>query len=277
MNEYIKVRSDIDEEAFNRIEQFIDSLGKHEDKLVKAVSAVLVEHLDDSGKVTLSDSLIAQIEDEVATIFSDVAEGENQFANEVLEHGYLTAHDETSKLLGLSANWNILRDEFVKAALDTPIDGTNFSERIWNNCDDLAQRIYNDVLDCIRTGKRPREIARAIRDDFGGSNYQAVRLVSTELARVTATAQLDVYHNSGVVEKVRFLATLEKNTCDICAGYDGNLYDLDSVPAIPVHPCCRCCHVPVIDGYKPSKRADNETKETIDYLTYAEWKAQKTK
>lgn len=276
MNEYIKVRSDIDEETFKRIEEFVDSLGKHEDKLVKAVSAVLVEHLDENGKLIFSDSLVAQIEDEVATIFSEVAEGENAFVNDVLEHGYLTAHDETAKLLGLSANWNILRDEFIKAALDAPIDGTKFSERIWDNCDDLAQRVYDDILNCIRTGKRPKDIAKAIREDFGVSNYQAVRLVSTELARVTSAAQLDIYHNSGVVSKVRFLATLEKNTCDICAAYDGKEYDLDKAPAIPVHPCCRCCHVPIIDDNKPSKRADNETKEAIDYLTFAEWKAHKS-
>lgn len=271
MNEFIKVRSDIDDATFKKIKKLLKKIDKSEDDLVRRVAAVVLEYMDDDGKITLSPPFIAKVEDNVAEVLTDVGEAESEFIKEVLEDGYLTAHDKTSKLLGMSPNWNILRKEFVDAALNATIDGKRFSERIWDNTDDLANRIYEDILDCIRTGRRPNEIAKKIRDDFGVSRYEAARLVNTELARVTSTAQLDVYRNSGVVDSVMWMATLERNTCERCGELDGQIFSLKSVPAVPLHPNCRCCHVPLIDGVKPMKRAENEKHENIDYMTYQEW------
>lgn len=138
-----------------------------------------------------------------------------------------------------------------------------------------VKSIYNDIIRCVEIGIRPREIAKQIKDDFGVSAYQAARLVNTELAKVVSDAQLDVYRNSGVVEKVMWMATLENNTCETCADYDGKEFLLNDAPKIPVHPNCRCCYVPIVDGYKPGKRADNETHKNIDYKTFNEWKGSK--
>ena len=163
-------------------------------------------------------------------------------------------------------------------SLDAADFKKRFSDRVWENSNDLANRIYQDVLDCIRIGKRPREVAKKIKDDFGVTAYQATRLVNTELARVVSEAQLDVYRNSGVVDKVLWTATLESNTCDYCADLDGKYFNLDDAPKIPAHPNCRCCYVPVVDGWKAKTRADNETKTEISYQTYDEWRnSKKTK
>ena len=103
---------------------------------------------------------------------------------------------------------------------------------------------------------------------------QAKRLVNTEVARAVNAGQMDIYRESGVVGKVMWTATLEDNTCDYCADMDGKIFDLDKAPNPLAHPMCRCCLVPVVDDWTPTKRADNQTKENIDYVTYNEWEHQ---
>ena len=67
------------------------------------------------------------------------------------------------------------------------------------------------------------------------------------------------YDNSGIlvrstdcVNKVLFTATLEDNTCEICGELDGKYFNLNNAPKIPIHPNCRCCHIPVVDDWKPA-------------------------
>lgn len=275
MNEFVKIRSDIDDEAAKKLKKLIKTLSKSEDELVERVAAIIVKYLDDDGGISISDPFIAEVEDGVVSVLTKVNEQETEFMHDVLEDGYLTAHDKTASAIGMGKDWNLLRKEFVAAALATPIDGTNFSDRVWKNTNDLTNRIYADILDCVRTGRRPNEITRKIRDDFGVSAYEAARLVNTELARVVNTAQLDIYRNSGVVDKVMWTATLESNTCERCAELDGQTFALDKAPNLPMHPNCRCCLVPMVDDWTPTKRADNETKKNITYTTYQEWKKNK--
>lgn len=275
MNEFVKIRSDIDDEAAKKLKKLIKTLSKSEDELVERVAAIIVKYLDDDGGISISDPFIAEVEDGVVSVLTKVNEQETEFMHDVLEDGYLTAHDKTASAIGMGKDWNLLRKEFVAAALATPIDGANFSDRVWKNTNDLANRIYADILDCVRTGRRPNEITRKIRDDFGVSAYEAARLVNTELARVVNTAQLDIYRNSGVVDTVMWTATLESNTCERCAELDGQTFALDKAPNLPMHPNCRCCLVPMVDDWTPTKRADNETKKNITYTTYQEWKKNK--
>lgn len=39
-------------------------------------------------------------------------------------------------------------------------------------------------------------------------------------------------------------------TCLICASLDGNEYKIGEGPAIPKHPRCRCCKIPVTVSYR---------------------------
>ena len=272
MNDFVKIKSDIDEATAKKVKKLLKKLKKSQDKLIEHIAVIILNNMDDKGAIFLSESMIMQIREGVITSLNEMNAEETAFVNEVLEKGYLEAYDKTAKHFGISADWKILRKEFVDRAIAAVIDGKNYSDRIWENTNELANRIYNDILDCIRTGRRPNEIARKIKKDFGVTAYQATRLVNTELARVVSDAQLEVYRNSGVVNKVLFTATLEGNTCEICGDLDGKYFNLNNAPKIPIHPNCRCCHIPVVDDWKPGKRADNETKQNIKYKTFSEWK-----
>ena len=49
------------------------------------------------------------------------------------------------------------------------------------------------------------------------------------------------------IEKVVWIAEEDDRTCTICLDYNGTIYDIDSVPTIPVHLSCRCHLEPYIE------------------------------
>lgn len=275
MNEYIKIKSDIDDATAKKLKELIKQFKKSQDEIIEKIAVILLDNLDENGVIMLSDDMALSIRDELSNTLSEMNKEETKFLYDILESGYSEAFTKTAAKIGFSVDWNLVRPEFVARAIATPIAGKIFSDRIWENTNELASRIYNDIIRCIEIGIRPREIAQQIKNDFGVSAYQAARLVNTELAKVVSDAQLDVYKNSGVVDKVMWMATLESNTCDYCADLDGKEFSLNDIPKIPAHPNCRCCYVPIVDGYRPGKRADNETHKNIDYVTFNEWNGSK--
>jgi len=274
MNKYVEIRDRLDKDAQKKIKLLLKEYKVHQDDIINSVSGVILPHIDENGVIIISPDVVFEIKSAVTTNLNGLTKKEQEFVSDLLAEAYRQAATETVKALGtitIAADWKILRDEFVNKAINAPIAGKNFSERIWNNTNDLANRIYNDVLECIQTGKRPNQIAVEIKRDFGSSAYEAKRLVNTELAKVVNDAQLEVYQNSNVVEKVMYTATLEENTCEDCGKLDGQYFDKYKAPSIPQHPNCRCCLIPVTDSWQPKRRADNTTKQNIDYTTFEEW------
>ena len=274
VNKYIKVKSDIDKATQQKIKTIIRRYKYEQDKLVNEISAIILKNMDDSGVIVLSPNLVAEVRQTVTANLNDFKDYQIDFVTDIVEDCYTTAVQKTAKIIGMKTDWHLVRKEMIDRAVNAPIDGKRFSNRIWENTNDLANRIYNDVIDCVKNGEQPKKIIKQIKDDFGVTSYQAKRLVNTEVARVVNAGQLDVYRESGVVEKVMWTATLEDNTCDYCADMDGKIFDLDKAPNPVAHPMCRCTLVPIVDDWTPTKRADNQTKENIDYVTYNEWEHQ---
>ena len=271
MNEFVKLRADIDKATQKEIKTILRRYKYSQDKIINEVSALILNNMSGDGKILLSPNLVAEVRQSVTNNLNDLSNYQIDFVTDIVEDVYTTAVQKTAKLIGLKTDWNLVRQEMIDRAVNTPINGKWFSNRIWDNTNDLANRIYNDVIDCVKNGEQPKRIIKRIKDDYGVSAYQAKRLVNTEVAKVVNAAQLDIYRDSGVVEKVMWTATLETNTCETCAELDGKEFDLDKVPHCPQHPNCLCCLVPVVDDWKPTKRADNLTKENIDYVTRKEW------
>ena len=201
----------------------------------------------------------------------------------VLDDTYYSTAYAIDKGIEINKSFAILSREFIDTAINLEIDGKTFSTRIWDDCTLLANRVKADVQKAMIQGSSTEKLARQIKKDFGSSAYQAKRLINTEVARAVTTAQDEAYKNSGVVSMVLWSATLEDNTCDVCAGYDGQYFALDNHPALPAHPGCRCAIVPVVQGWQPSQRLDNTRpvatednpdakKEIVDYSTVNAWK-----
>lgn len=278
MNEFVKIRDDADKEVLKKLKKLLKKYKVKQDAVNEHIAAIIIENLNDEGLIILSPEMQFALQNSVSVELQELAIEEQEFLKKLMDDCYTSAAVKTASVLGLKGSYDLVRQEMIDRAINSIIDGKNFSSRVWDNTNDLANRIYNDVLECVRTGKRPNAIAKKIKDDFGSSAYQAKRLVQTELARVVSDAQIDIYKTSGVVKKVMWTATLESNTCDYCADLDGKYFNLDDAPKIPAHPNCRCCYVPVVDGWKAKTRADNETKTEVNYQTFEEWRnSKKTK
>lgn len=274
LDKFVKIRDDLDNASNKKIKQLLKKLKKCQDKTVEQVAAIILDNMDSDGFFVLSGNQKEELKKAIAKNLSDASKEEEEFLEELLEDAYIETKNKTSTALGIKKDFSLVRPEMVAKAINTPIDGKRFSQRIWDNNDALANRIYEDVLDCVKNGTRPNHIARKIKKDFGVTAYQAKRLINTELAKVVNAAQLEIYQSEGV-GKVMWTATLENNTCDYCADMDGKLFDVNNAPSNPAHPCCRCCFVPVVAGWSPKYRADNETKTKIEYKTFAEWQKNK--
>lgn len=122
-------------------------------------------------------------------------------------------------------------------------DGKSWSDRVWENTNALRETLNQKLVECVVTGKSSSELKQVLQQKFGVSYSRASTLVRTELAHIQTEASIDRYKDAGV-SQVEFLGSA--GNCEICAEYDGKIFNINTAPKIPVHPNCTCCYAPVI-------------------------------
>lgn len=170
--------------------------------------------------------------------------------------------------------FDILRPEYINAAVNNPVDGKLFSDRIWSNKANLVANVRNGITDAMNGNVHLDKLARNIQQQFNVAAYESQRLVRTENARVQSQAIDDLGRNVGVTKQM-YTATLDGKTSSECAALDGTIYDIDDPDKVVPpenHPQCRCIlqNIPS-DDWKPQLRRNNETGENVPYMTYEEW------
>jgi SPP1 gp7 family putative phage head morphogenesis protein len=215
------------------------------------------EYLKNIGK-TLGDAEVKTITDILETAYSDTYY-KNAF---IMDSG-----------LKIDLKFDILKKEFIDAAVNTKYKGEIFSDRIWKNKANMLDKLQASITDAMQGKTTIDKVARDIRNTFNVQAYESQRLVHTENARIQTQASYDIGISSGV-EQVMYSATLDMLTNPIDASFDSNIYDIDdnNKPEIPQHPNCRCCYINIpYKGWQPTQRKDNETKGVIDYKNYDTW------
>jgi SPP1 gp7 family putative phage head morphogenesis protein len=218
------------------------------------------EHLKTMGK-DLGDSEIAKVTDILAKTYSDTYY-KNAF---VMDSG-----------IKVDLKFDILKKEFIDAAVNQKFKEELFSDRIWKNKADMIDKLQSSITECMKGNTTIDKIVKDIRDTFNTTAYESQRLVQTENARIQTQASYDIGISSGV-EKVMWSATLDSKTAEEDADLDGKVWGInEDHPEPPLHPSCRCCLINVpYEGWTPTQRKDNETKDIIDYKDYATWKNDK--
>ena len=136
------------------------------------------------------------------------------------------------------------------------------TEAMANN---IAQILSQGMID----GDGPRLLARkmvaaidgtgagtlGITDKLGRfipAKRRAEILARTEIVRAHTIASLQEYKNWGVLGlkvKAEFLTAGDDRVCPKCASLEGKVFKIDEAwGIIPVHPCCRCIFLPVIEN-----------------------------
>lgn len=233
------------------------------------------------GKLKMSKqqryTYLKQLEKQLAELAKELGnidlEHTTKILSEIYKESYYTTAFTIDKGIETTLNFALLNPKMVEAAVNVPIEGKMFSDRIWNNKELLVNRVRLSVERGIIQGHSIDKLARDIKNNFGSSAYESQRLIRTEMAKVVSQAQDNIYKESGVVQKVLWDATLDKKTSEKCASLDGKIFDIDSdYPKPPNHPNCRCCLIPVVKGWTPTKKRENQgDKSIIDYTDYNSW------
>lgn len=247
---------------------------KHRDNIKRLVAELFMKYGVD-GKVNVSDipKIERQIQEEIRSIaVSEVAIVTTILAT-VFAHAYYRTAYEIEKSIGVTISFSLLRKEVIDEIINFNWSGIPFSQRIWDNTNALVNALRTELYLGIQQGESIDKIAKRIDMQFNSKAYQSQRLIRTESARVISSAQEKIYAESNVVKYLMYTATLDNRTSETCRSRDGKKWRIDDPkrPVIPAHPNCRSCWIPVIEGYEPTKRKDNETKQVIEYQTYNEW------
>lgn len=282
--EMLKIVEDSQKKATNASKEVLAVYKRNLDDIRQQIADIYLKYTVD-GELKISQtqrlkelsSLSKQLSDQIKELRPIETEAVTKSVSAAAEDTYYSTLYTLDKGIKSGVKIAPLKSEFVEQITKSKIEGKTFSDRIWDNTGKLAVRVRNDVEKALIQGTSPEKLARQIKSEFGSTAYQAQRIINTETARAVTVAQEECYRNSGVVSKVMWDATLEGNTCDECASYDGKIYSLDDYPDYP-HPNCRCAIIPVCADWEPTLKRENvkdpETgeKQIIDYTTVEKWR-----
>lgn len=155
--------------------------------------------------------------------------------------------------LGFGKNFYSINSDVVKQFVDAPwCNGENFSTRIWNDTQKLAQYLSTDIAQGFARGDSYDKLVRNIRQRFGRVNRKdAYRLIYTEGTYVMAESSMQPFTED--FEQYRLSPVLDGKTCPICRGLRKQVFLIsERQPGVnfpPIHPWCRCSWEIVVNDW----------------------------
>lgn len=168
----------------------------------------------------------------------------------VYESSYHHAVYEAARMSGLDLQTGPIDEGALETILNKKWSGQNYSERVWNNTQKVADAIKEELMIGALTGKTEKEMTDSINEQFLSGRNNARRLVRTESSYIHNEAHFQAYKDYGI-EEYRFVATLDLRTSQICRERDGSVYRVNDkkigVNAPPMHPWCRSTTIMNLD------------------------------
>lgn len=125
-------------------------------------------------------------------------------------------------------------------------DGKNFSQRVWDNVNELIETLNEGLVDCVITGRKTSQLKKDLQERFGVSYSRADSVVRTEMSHIQNTAARQRYEDYGIQE-FEVWADKDERLCEVCGKLHKTRYPIGSPSPVPVHPRCRCSIIPVVD------------------------------
>ncbi len=186
-------------------------------------------------------STIRQIENKLKSMYKELGNYEESKLTDLLKETYKEVYNDLYVILADDkAKKQQLTDEEIMLAVNMPIAGELYTERIWKNKDktvNLLRKASNNILKGDMTIDQATE---QIQNVFNVGAYDSERLADTEDTRVMAQSSNDIAKQLGITQHM-WSATFE-HTCEYCMELDGQIFDVDdsTAPTIPAHPNCQC-------------------------------------
>ncbi|MCE5503571.1 minor capsid protein [Staphylococcus pseudintermedius] len=158
----------------------------------------------------------------------------------------------------------------VEATVYSNFGKLNWSERLWNNQDELRKDVERMASHVMLRGRHPYEFVPEIRKKQKQTVANTKRLLITEAARVQTEAQkLHYLETMGDDAEYEFVAKRDEKTSKICRHYDKKVFKVkDMVPGVnapPMHPHCRSTTVPHVGNWRDKFFKDRQGKYSVEY------------
>ena len=268
----------------SELANFKKSLKNYKETLQKietSTSKKLLNQLDrDMNRVNISrlEALEKQIEYKIDLLKNTQDTKMNDLLSNSYEDSYYRTMFNIQQRIGIGYSFTHLNSNAIEKAILTKYQGSNFSDRIWQEKDKLVLSLNTTLAQSIIRGGGVSYVANEVVKTTNTSYYNAVRLARTELNRVYNKAAEQSYNDSEVVEQYEFVATLDDRTSDICASLDGRKFNKDEyevgINAPPMHPNCRSTTVPVVNSAikeRMAKDKNGKYTKVPSSMTYLEW------
>ncbi|MCE5774990.1 minor capsid protein [Staphylococcus pseudintermedius] len=183
-------------------------------------------------------------------------------------------HDSVTRTLRhqagiLGADVHVKQSD-VEAIVYSNFGKLNWSERLWNNQDELRKDVERMASHVMLRGRHPYEFVPEIRKKQKQTVANTKRLLITEAARVQTEAQKMHYLETlGDDAEYEFVAKRDEKTSKICRHYDKKVFKVkDMVPGVnapPMHPHCRSTTVPHVGNWRDKFFKDRQGKYSVEY------------
>lgn len=172
----------------------------------------------------------------------------NAQLQEHLSKLYFTNSKAAAKAVGLTENESIIKN-FVNTAWTGSKD---YSQRIWQNADKLAEYLNNDISQGFARGDSYERLTQQVRSRFiNVSKNDAYRLIYTEGTYVMNEAQARIFELD--FEEYEYLTAGDGKVCSVCSALSGRRFKFSQrqqgANFPPMHPWCRCHFNPVVDDW----------------------------
>ncbi len=168
----------------------------------------------------------------------------NEKLTEHLNRQAMRGINAAAEVMGFGKNFYFASPDIVKLFVNVAwAEGKNFSSRIWENTDKLANYLNTDIAQGFARGDSYEKLVKAIRERFDKvSRNDAYRLIYTEGTYVMAESTMHPFQDD--FEEYRVSTVGDGKVCRICRGLEDQTFRIkDRQPGVnfpPLHTWCRC-------------------------------------
>ena len=235
-----------------------------------------------SARVHISrlESLKLQLQHHVEKLYGKQLEGFEKLMKEVYQEQYYHTVFEIQTAFEVGFTFQALNEDLLTKAVSKPwtADNLTFSQKIWRDRSLLIDTLHKEMVQSFVRGEGPQRLISVIQKKMDTSQSNAARLVQTEQAFFSASAQREAFKELDV-EQYEIVATLDLKTSSICRSMDGKVFNMSDyqpgVTANPFHPRCRTTTAPYFADDTDSSRfsrINGEVEYVSANMNYDEWK-----
>jgi len=226
------------------------------DETDAAIKALLLD-IDSAGGVTADQfAAIRAVQQRIAEIRAEAwGQIELQLQRDAEEIAIVAADGSRAAVIAATSGEIVPAvvsgQALLSIAATRPFEGRLLSEWAAKMRDDDISRLSKAIQLGMVRGQNPVQIAKDIYEAGGVADISRnglAALVRTATNHIGNEAAALFAAQNPYIKRERYAATLDARTTLVCAGLDGQVFDVGEGPRPPLHYQCRSTRVPFIDA-----------------------------